>query len=500
MRASRCRPVHIPPLLSPPPPTAGIVFLLSHDSPPSSPKPSTSSAMPARTLSPLVAADRASLSPPQHRAFSPSYPRRDNGQPRTSEFYGHIPDYYFPFDAPGHHPHAPTVHMHVSHNPLTSFNASYAHTSLPMQRTHAQWQFPYPLSTLPSAATGWLPRPPTTGVPSPPQILHKVWIVDCQSCGMFLTNRGMKAVLLLRPHVPLYSTDAMPINCSTQPMTVASSPTSARLATSASASSTSAMDQVEHISPPPSAGRTCECLTQTLWCHGCGTSVGYMIVVPCVRCTSSMTVTNRSTNGHRFVFYSKEIVATQRHYVAEEIGIVSPAFSPRLVLSPTHPSPSTASPPSEEAHRSSPTLSPARAPTTPTRRRHSNASLLDSPSQWQSHRIRDPPASPSSFSVLSSPPPLDPITPQIASRTRSASHPNIGSLELEPLKAGDVLYWHHLARHGEIPGVADDPRARNPQLSSEGDTPATNQVSSLKPSPIINVETSRRKITPMAGR
>lgn len=28
------------------------------------------------------------------------------------------------------------------------------------------------------------------------------------------------------------------------------------------------------------------------------------------------------------------------------------------------------------------------------------------------------------------------------------------------LKAGDVLFWHHLARQGEIPGVAEDPRAR----------------------------------------
>ncbi|EEB88242.1 hypothetical protein MPER_14035, partial [Moniliophthora perniciosa FA553] len=29
--------------------------------------------------------------------------------------------------------------------------------------------------------------------------------------------------------------------------------------------------------PPP---RTCECLTQTLCCHGCGSTVGYMIVIP----------------------------------------------------------------------------------------------------------------------------------------------------------------------------------------------------------------------------
>ena len=30
----------------------------------------------------------------------------------------------------------------------------------------------------------------------------------------------------------------------------------------------------------------------------------------------------------------------------------------------------------------------------------------------------------------------------------------------QPLQAGDLLYWHHLARSGEIPGVMVDLRAR----------------------------------------
>jgi len=33
------------------------------------------------------------------------------------------------------------------------------------------------------------------------------------------------------------------------------------------------------------------------------------------------------------------------------------------------------------------------------------------------------------------------------------------------LKAGDVLYWHHLARNGEIPGVAEDERSRKRSLA-----------------------------------
>jgi hypothetical protein len=28
------------------------------------------------------------------------------------------------------------------------------------------------------------------------------------------------------------------------------------------------------------------------------------------------------------------------------------------------------------------------------------------------------------------------------------------------LRAGDTLYWHHLAKNGEIPGVEEDERAR----------------------------------------
>ncbi|KAH9994950.1 hypothetical protein BJV74DRAFT_750533, partial [Russula compacta] len=111
-----------------------------------------------------------------------------------------------------------------------------------------------------------------------------------------------QAVLLLRPHVPLYSTDALPVNCS---------------AYSAKPPSTDSPRKQPKEHPP----RTCGCLTQTLYCHGCGTSVGYMIVIPCTRCISSSSVTNRVTNGHRFVFHSSELIASERHYAAGEPGI-----------------------------------------------------------------------------------------------------------------------------------------------------------------------------------
>lgn len=111
-----------------------------------------------------------------------------------------------------------------------------------------------------------------------PSVAHKVWLLECKHCLTFLTNRGMKvrvvrwhalrpviegrsapqAVLLLRPHVALYSTDALPVNCSAY----------------------SARPPLAEYQPKEQQSRTCECLTQTLCCHGCGTSVGYTIVVP----------------------------------------------------------------------------------------------------------------------------------------------------------------------------------------------------------------------------
>ncbi|KAF7315563.1 hypothetical protein MIND_00071600 [Mycena indigotica] len=136
--------------------------------------------------------------------------------------------------------------------------------------------------------------------PPPPPVMHKVYILDCAHCKTFLTNRGMKAVLLLRPSVALYSSDALPVNCS-----VYASPQALR-----------------STCPAPPNNRSCECLTQSLACHTCGAFVGYAIVLPCVRCTSSISTPNRSTNGHRFVFHSAEIVGTERHYIHQETGVM----------------------------------------------------------------------------------------------------------------------------------------------------------------------------------
>ncbi|KAI9442385.1 hypothetical protein H4582DRAFT_1279052 [Lactarius indigo] len=182
-----------------------------------------------------------------------------------------------------------------------------------------------------------------------------------------------KAVLLLRPHVPLYSTDALPVNCS---------------AYSAQPPSLDPSRRRANERQP----RTCECLTQTLCCHGCGSNVGYMIVFPCARCTSSISATNRVTNGHRFVFHSSELVASERHYAPDGASLRSPSTAPPALNSAY----STMPPPAPE--------SPCPVPS-------------------------------SEFAE-----PLKP-SPQ-------------------PLRVGDLLYWHHLTRSGEIPGATDDRRAR----------------------------------------
>ncbi|KAI0779932.1 hypothetical protein C8Q74DRAFT_726940 [Fomes fomentarius] len=143
-----------------------------------------------------------------------------------------------------------------------------------------------------------------------------------------------QAVLLLRPNVPLYSTDALPINCSAfspemDPSTHAPSASTSSTASSATSQNHRRPSQSGPTGDLPQPNgysertptRTCECLTQTLCCHGCGSAVGYMIVTPCQRCTSSITVNNRATNGHRFVFYSSEITACERHYVEGERGV-----------------------------------------------------------------------------------------------------------------------------------------------------------------------------------
>ncbi|OCH91662.1 hypothetical protein OBBRIDRAFT_712224, partial [Obba rivulosa] len=291
----------------------------------------------------------------------------------------------------------------------------------------------------------------------PPPVAHKVWILDCKSCGTFLTNRGMRAVLLLRPNVPLFSTDALPINCSAS--SADTTPTSSAhrpyMISNAQATPSSSPELQTRI-----PARTCECLTQTLCCHGCGNSVGYMIVVPCYRCTSSITANNRTTNGHRFVFYSSEITAGERHHIPGERGVLP--HKPRTghnITSPEAVDPEM--PPLEPIPGISPSptsVSPAMVPTG-----SDSADLRDAPRpshvepRFSRTHLAFPPTG---AAPTSSPPrPRASAAPLVSAGTQApgaAPH----DPPPEPLKAGEVLYWHNLVRSGEIPAVCEDQRAR----------------------------------------
>lgn len=130
---------------------------------------------------------------------------------------------------------------------------------------------------------------------------HKVYLLNCKHCGNFLSDRGMKAVLLLKPNITLYSTDIVPSTCG--PFFAGSS-------------FHGGMDSNE-----PPVERTCECLTQSLGCYGCGAQVGYNIISPCARCTSSVMKHSRSSNGHRTVLHCSEIAVRERRYIPGEPGV-----------------------------------------------------------------------------------------------------------------------------------------------------------------------------------
>ncbi|TFK90388.1 hypothetical protein K466DRAFT_484852 [Polyporus arcularius HHB13444] len=554
--------------------------------------------MPARTL-PTTSPDPA-LSPPRfYTRVAPhtpplSRPHRDSYDDRSLEppFYAVAmpppnarpdPDYaaqqsWLPPPSQRVYPDPSSIPPHWQIHPATIQQLRDGRTYVPpppvLQNSRLPWQHPY------SRALQVQP----INAPPPPPLPHKVWILDCKGCGTFLTNRGMKAVLLLRPNVPLYSTDALPINCSAftseaeAPTQAASSSVSTTSSTRSSISGPSGELPQPAGSTERSPSRTCECLTQTLCCHGCGNPVGYMIVSPCQRCTSSITVNNRATNGHRFVFYSSEITACERHYVRGERGVHP--FHPPPPAPPMHalqtslagltigtsssssiPSLVPASPPSPGTPASMPPLSPGPAlpgrrpsvdylPTPPpesdspfapnsrivpatsfpasaTVRRSTvsvstSMNLSTAPGRLGAGPIDDsrqlpPPAPPNwhspspytgtpnlatSVSRQTSPPmPPSPSRARAASASAASAAANLPAPTLhgyilngtpvflqrplhliqpvqpppppvlapEPLKAGEIVYWHHLLRSGEIPAVSEDPRARvgKPESKSE---------------------------------
>jgi len=83
------------------------------------------------------------------------------------------------------------------------------------------------------------------------------------------------------------------------------------------------------------------------------------------------------------------------------------------------------------------------------------------PNQLFYHPMTSRPTSPDSSSSSEGSPPLsNPSFPYTDQKEPSLP---------QTLKADDVLFWHHLARSGEIPAVTEDARARGPPREAAAD-------------------------------
>ena len=175
-----------------------------------------------------------------------------------------------------------------------------------------------------------------------------------------------------------------------------------------------------------------------------------------------MSASNRSTNGHRFVFHSFEVSASERHYVAGEPGVIPyhpppPPLCPavRMMPSPTYPSSISINGP-------------------PIRLSHTGVYHHNQSEQY-SENSPSPPVDmdegdADEWGIRASSPPtpsFSPVRSPVLAGTLSSPHiiqqptpPPRSPSPIMKLTAGDMLYWHHLSRHGEIPGVQEDPRAR----------------------------------------
>jgi hypothetical protein len=194
-----------------------------------------------------------------------------------------------------------------------------------------------------------------------------------------------------------------------------------------------------------------------------------------------MSASNRATNGHRFVFHSSEICASERHHIAGEPGVVPYHPLPPLCPPPPHTSPSTAY--SLHAPISLPPIRLSASHSDPQQTRRSD--YLPSPpadanddeqmfdfSVDANSRAPSPPASPTLGPLSSNSPPLLParaFSPsphiQFANTSITLRSPTPVLIKIMP---GEVLYWHHLTKHGEIPAVKEDERARGKQYAQDG--------------------------------
>ncbi|SCV71621.1 BQ2448_3209 [Microbotryum intermedium] len=274
---------------------------------------------------------------------------------------------------------ASSAHRSDAMPPATAGSSSSTSANTPSRRSAHDSSASSTSTSNPSSS-----RTTTSGYSAP---IHRVYVLNCATCDLFLSDRGMRAVLLLKPNIVLFSTDASPLNASpVWPLGT----------------------------DDPTAERTCDCLTSSLACHGCGSTIGYHIVQPCARCSASVAKHQRSANHHRYVFHHNEVSARERRYFASEPGVVNLSVPASRVGSPSFSrgsSPAPPSPPAAEVNKDAPTNN--------------------------------------TLSVPSSPP-QGGLSPAHASPPRSASvQPVDRHGRNMGLRPGDVVYWHNLVSGGE---------------------------------------------------
>ncbi|KZT65920.1 hypothetical protein DAEQUDRAFT_489299 [Daedalea quercina L-15889] len=123
-----------------------------------------------------------------------------------------------PVHPPGVVPSRPAHRLPPSASPAPPSPHDSPSASLDADRpvldpSHARPPASLPLPPWYTARMQYFPPPPPPPPPAaaPPAPVHKVWILDCKSCGTFLTNRGMKN------HAPRYARATHPLSISTRP-------------------------------------------------------------------------------------------------------------------------------------------------------------------------------------------------------------------------------------------------------------------------------------------
>lgn len=158
---------------------------------------------PSTILSPSLAMPAIIRS--THETWAASVQRRTYPDPRLTAHTSSPRDVRddFPQALDVHyHIQLPSLSMHSNHNPSRAEHI-YPNPSIPSSSVHVRQPHDFNVrmpQTIPPTSQGSHHHPswqhaPYVRIPPllpPPPVPHKVWILDCKSCGNFLTNRGMK--------------------------------------------------------------------------------------------------------------------------------------------------------------------------------------------------------------------------------------------------------------------------------------------------------------------